>query len=105
MNVRQLQTIAKQIAVIHGHEEVLRVEHLPPELRERRAPSASPTPKGLSADVGAARELIEALKATRGKVVQACEQLGISRARAYRLMTAHGITPQHYRMSSSEEVR
>ena len=102
-NVREVQLLAKKLMVLHGHEPLLRRSHVPERLRvvqglSRDAPShqpQSPQIHALAPVAGETREqrderelaaLTAALRAADGNVARACQALGLSRQRAYRLM-------------------
>ncbi len=101
-NVRELQLLAQRTAVLHGDGSKLRLDDLPPEYSAHGEPQSDPT-SGLvvSAQSGAAAapfdEVVddtevhavrEALQQHCGNVLKAARQLGISRGRAYRLISA-----------------
>jgi transcriptional regulator of acetoin/glycerol metabolism len=100
-NVRELEMLAKRLAVLHGHEPELDAQHLSGLL------DGAPTPANPSAVRAAAVRphdaaqesdtLTAALDAHGGNIVRAAKQMGISRARAYRLLIARGIDVQRFR--------
>ncbi|MES1166273.1 MAG: sigma 54-interacting transcriptional regulator [Verrucomicrobiota bacterium] len=101
LNVRELLLLARRLLSLHGGEPTLRRAHLPERMLRRFAPSdgAAPEPRGASADARQPRRptgdaadfdaLVDALRRSAGHVGEAAALLGISRARAYRLMAAH----------------
>lgn len=91
LNVRELRNAARQTAVLHSHESVLLVRHLPSNLfgaRESRSnvPGAS-LEKGGQRDARDLELLVEALKLCDGHLGKACERAGVSRQRAQRLLS------------------
>lgn len=97
LNVRELLLLTRRLAAVHGTEPVLRRDHLPTRLRERATIPPS-QPPGVSRAKRSWRPvdnenefeaLTRALKEHRGNVSRAAASLGISRARAYRLLSAH----------------
>jgi DNA-binding NtrC family response regulator len=90
-NVRELDLLARQLTALYGDVPLLKRAHLPDRLRTRLSRSVSPpkpTPargRGEGPDVGA---FTAALRANQGNVKRAAAALGISRAKAYRLMEA-----------------
>jgi transcriptional regulator with PAS, ATPase and Fis domain len=98
-NLRELDRVAKQLWVLYGDRPSLLREHLPERFGQApggEAPkSAAPAkrrPTGRK-DVGL-DDLRVALRSTQGNASHAAEQLGISRAKAYRLMEKGDIVPQ-----------
>jgi DNA-binding NtrC family response regulator len=101
-NVRELETLAKRVGVLHGHVRELRLEHLLDVLDEsdRRALSGDTPDADPAATVGSGREdreLAAALSESEGNVVQAARKLGVSRASIYRRILALGIDVRDYR--------
>ena len=103
-NVRQLKSCARDLAQLHGKEGLLRKSHLPPIMRPQGAPEADEDrqaevsgPIAASASAPHSRKpvddaedferLVAALEA-HGTVAKAAEHLGISRARANRVLKA-----------------
>ncbi|MES1172802.1 MAG: sigma 54-interacting transcriptional regulator [Myxococcales bacterium] len=94
-NVRELLLLARRLAVFHGDENVLRGQHLPPNMGDgARAPSSPPPPSKRPESTDSVAEhpsvsletLLGALRAEGGNVTRAAAKLGITRQRAYRLM-------------------
>lgn len=104
LNVREVLQTAARLAVLHGHEPVLSVSHLPARIADTtnevdcQRPSL-PAGDGFPRSRAARRvheserrnerdmdRLIDALRRARGNVSAAAKALGISRQRAYRLM-------------------
>jgi len=95
LNVRELETLARRMLAVHGHEGALRRAHLPQHLRARPVPSQDAERPAAAEPVTAEERderdltrLIEALRESAGNVSRAAAALGISRQRAYRLMNA-----------------
>jgi transcriptional regulator of acetoin/glycerol metabolism len=83
-NVRELELLARRLLALHAGERVLRRSHLP--LAFQRAPeprTPSSKPPGLNL-----QDLCDALAKTRGNVRHAAALVGISRQRAYRLISS-----------------
>ena len=80
-NVRELMLLTQRLLAVHGHEPVLGRQHLPAEMTQPKAASAT----GAGGEPPLTR-LGKALLATDGNLTRACAALGISRQRAYRLL-------------------
>jgi DNA-binding NtrC family response regulator len=87
-NVRELELVTRRLLAVHGHEKVLRRQHLPDELAEKseelgksEAPAA-PRPRR-EHDL---TKLEKELEANGGNIKAAAAALGISRQRVYRLL-------------------
>jgi transcriptional regulator with PAS, ATPase and Fis domain len=98
LNVRELLLLTRRLAAIRGKESMLRREHLPARLLDYVGvnPVAAPSPSTKSKRSWRPTDskdefeaLTAALKANRGNVSRAAAAIGISRARAYRLMAAN----------------
>jgi transcriptional regulator with PAS, ATPase and Fis domain len=106
LNVRELLALARRLLVLHGHEPMLKRAHLPEEFvasgRETSQPliaGAPPSEEPARGAEGRVRRsldddsefaaLVAALRANRGSVAKAARAIGVSRARAYRLLSAH----------------
>ena len=91
LNVRELVFLVRRLLVLHGHEPVWKASHLPERLLQVDGlwPSVRPRPARAPTDDEAAFEaFVEALRAHQGNVSRAASALGITRARAYRLLEA-----------------
>jgi transcriptional regulator with PAS, ATPase and Fis domain len=97
LNVRELQTLARRLLTTHGQEPLLRRSHLPEAFARGKA---APAPKGGAAapekgprrpvgDEAEFTSLVAALREHGNRVAKAAQAIGISRARAYRLLAAH----------------
>jgi two-component system response regulator FlrC len=87
-NVRELEFLVRQLLVLHGHRGSLKRAHLPAAVRDAGI--------ALPRDESGARRcelesLARALEKSRGNVSRASANLGISRARAYRLLAGEPI--------------
>jgi transcriptional regulator with PAS, ATPase and Fis domain len=104
LNVRELLLLARRLLGLHGHEPLLKRAHLPARMLERPAegggaadaagaapPEASgrPAARRATGDQSEFEALIEALRLEQGSVARAAARIGVSRARAYRLISAH----------------
>ena len=80
LNVRELETFSKRLAVLHGDRHLLTADQLPENVRD---PNAEITSEGqpLTAEL-----LHRTLAACDGNVARASQQLGISRQRIYRII-------------------
>ena len=92
-NIRELDLLARQLVALHGDVPLLKRAHLPDRLRSRNSRPVAPLaavpahPRGEGPDIEA---FTAALRANQGNVKRAAAALGISRAKAYRLMGAAG---------------
>ena len=97
LNVRELGLLARRSIAVHEHEPTLKKAHLPERMRSRETGTAEAPPAATrekrawrkaddQAEFGA---LIVALREQGGSVARAAAALGISRARAYRVLSAH----------------
>jgi transcriptional regulator with PAS, ATPase and Fis domain len=100
LNVRELLLLARRLLGVHGHEPALKRAHLPSRMLERRPEAAAEKSGAEPGDEGKpARRatddrsefdaLIDALRREQGSVARAAALIGVSRARAYRLISAH----------------
>jgi DNA-binding NtrC family response regulator len=103
LNVRELQTLARKLLVLHGHEAILRRAHLPEGFgaaarQSHQDGAAAPSDQAGGGEgqarrsVDDAREfaaLVEALRANGLSITKAARAIGVSRGRAYRLLLAH----------------
>lgn len=98
LNVRELLLLTRRIAAVHGLQPCLRREHLPQRLLDHMgtSPATNPPPPNHKKrswrpvdDKDEFAALTEALRTNRGNVSRAAAAIGISRARAYRLLSAH----------------
>jgi transcriptional regulator with PAS, ATPase and Fis domain len=100
LNVRELVLLARRLVGLHGHESALKKVHLPDRMLARGdgppdGPRDGPSMGGekrarrATADEAEFVALTDALRRSNGSVGKAALLLGISRARAYRLIAAH----------------
>jgi hypothetical protein len=96
LNVRELALLARRLASVHGHEPLLRKVHLPERIARRppddagSAPPARPRPSRRPVnDETEFEQLAAALREHSGNVAHAAAAVGISRSRAYRLLSGH----------------
>ncbi len=100
LNVRELVLLARRLLALHGHERALKKLHLPERVLaplERDGGESSPiSPAAPDRRVRRATDdqsefeaLVGALRSAEGSVAKAAALVGISRARAYRLIAAH----------------
>lgn len=90
-NVRELELLTRTLLALHGHEERLLRQHLPPAIaalcQERSSLGRASTPPRNRIEYDFAR-LEQELTRNGGNVKAAAESLGISRQRIYRLLDA-----------------
>ncbi len=103
LNVRELSLLTRQLVGVHGHEPLLKKSFLPARLLVPRAGGGVDTGDGRSetpalgsrrqrsatSDESEFESLIQALREHGGSVAKAAAAIGVSRARAYRLLSAH----------------
>jgi transcriptional regulator of acetoin/glycerol metabolism len=88
-NVRELSLLARQMLALQGLEPRLRRSHLPPALRGALVRNeSSGIGFGMSPRDDERTRLAAALRESAGQVAVAAAKLGISRQRAYRLMSS-----------------
>jgi transcriptional regulator with PAS, ATPase and Fis domain len=92
LNVRELSLLARRLLALHGGERLLRA-HLPGRILDAQASPAPATATAKAArsatdDEQAFDALVAALRVHDGNVTRAAAALGITRARAYRLLEA-----------------
>jgi DNA-binding NtrC family response regulator len=98
-NVREVVQLARRLAVLQGAESVLRVQHLPREMRSSSASSPSHALPRVEAEQAQGQQaqslelasLLAALQATGGNVTRAAARLGVTRQRAYRLLEEQAV--------------
>jgi transcriptional regulator of acetoin/glycerol metabolism len=90
LNVRELALLARRLLAMHGAEPALRRSMLPERIAGTASTIAPPAGAGRSptTDDEAFDQFLLALRVARGNVSRAAGALGISRARAYRLLEA-----------------
>jgi transcriptional regulator with PAS, ATPase and Fis domain len=98
LNVRELLLLTRRLLGVHGREPTLKRSHLPERIIATRADVVE---KQSSAEISQRplrrrtdddtefEAFINALRANGGSVSRAAEAMGLSRARAYRLLAAH----------------
>jgi two-component system, NtrC family, nitrogen regulation response regulator GlnG len=92
LNIRELVLLARRMVAMHRAEPTLKRSMLP-ERMAAATPSMAPPPdarveRSPTADDAAFEQFLLALRTARGNVSRAAASLGISRARAYRLLEA-----------------
>jgi two-component system response regulator FlrC len=92
-NVREVDLLARRLAVLHREEGLLRASHLPERFLSARPLDASlsasaTTEAAADRDERDVRSLLEGLRRHGGNVSRAASDARISRQRAYRLMGA-----------------
>jgi len=102
LNVRELLLLTRRLLGVHGNAEPLKKLHLPERMLVPTSNAAAPvadlnrTPaqgrKGARRNIDDEAEfeaLVGALRAHGGSVAKAAAAIGVSRARAYRVLSAH----------------
>jgi transcriptional regulator with AAA-type ATPase domain len=93
LNVREVLAVARKLLALHGREPQLKRSHLPetfaarPPNRVERVSLSGARRRVENPDQFAA--LVAALRANDGSVAKAAQAIGVTRARAYRLLSAH----------------
>jgi PAS domain S-box-containing protein len=90
-NVRELRS-AMESAAINCLGPIIKLEDLPPAIR-----TAFKEPSSSIAEEKDADRLIEALRATRGNIIQTCKMLGVTRMTVYRWIAKYNIDINKYR--------
>jgi transcriptional regulator of acetoin/glycerol metabolism len=97
LNVRELVLLARRQLTVYGHERVLKRSHLPERMRvplegskeiDLTPGDARPGRRNTD-DADDFEALVAALRDHKGILSRAADAMGISRARAYRLLAAH----------------
>lgn len=90
LNVREVVLFVRKMLALHSTEPVLKRGFLPPQmLFEPEFTVPSSTPRASTEDPAAFQALVKALEQNGGNVTAAANALGITRARAYRLLNAN----------------
>jgi two-component system C4-dicarboxylate transport response regulator DctD len=97
LNVRELQMLAKRLAVLHGDQSRLGQEQLPPEYRLESAGQPIVITSAAEPPASKPAGLKAALLESGGNVARAAQKLGISRAQAYRTIVQSKIDVDEYR--------
>ncbi|MBN1654456.1 MAG: sigma 54-interacting transcriptional regulator [Deltaproteobacteria bacterium] len=87
-NVRELQWLARAMSVLHGEENALTLDHLPPQYGDRLTDCAVGASKPSANDV-LFQQLLSALESSGGNLKRAAEIAGIERTKAYRILKEH----------------
>jgi transcriptional regulator with PAS, ATPase and Fis domain len=101
-NVRELENLAQRVCVLYPEATEVHLDQLSRELQTggvdpARATRSDTQPELPDSQPQDLRKLLSALSAREGNVVKVAEELGISRARAYRWIAAAGIDVQRFR--------
>jgi transcriptional regulator with PAS, ATPase and Fis domain len=91
-NVRELELIARRLLVLHSHEPVLRLAHLPPELARKPSGPPSTLPPAADRREHDERAFARELRQNGGKIAPAALAANISRQRAYRLLGERSVS-------------
>jgi transcriptional regulator with PAS, ATPase and Fis domain len=98
-NVRQLEMAIKRACALSRPSGLVKVEHLPEEIRP--AKSSESLPRGSSLNLRKVLDdtermvLLEGLRAAEFDRAKAAKLLGIGRNTLYEKLKRHGITPEH----------
>jgi DNA-binding NtrC family response regulator len=87
-NVRELEFLARELCAVHGREGRLRRAHLPAQVRDAGGSASTTESEVVQREL---KRLAQALHQARGNITRACAELGISRARAYRLLDGQSV--------------
>jgi transcriptional regulator with PAS, ATPase and Fis domain len=90
LNVRELVLLVRRLAAVHGGAVTLKKTMLPERMVGEPSPPLRPAASGRASatDEASFDRLVVALRENGGNVTRAAATLGISRARAYRLLEA-----------------
>ncbi len=89
-NVRELENEVQRFMALHGDVQLIRVDHLSPEIQNSQVRTTSPADLGTLRELGQANEILErylirkALAATEGRKAAAARRLGLSRQGLYK---------------------
>lgn len=101
-NVREIELLARELLALHAQERSLKRAHLPASIRDAGTISARDHRDTSQHD----REcLAHALRASLGNVSRAATTLGISRAKAYRLLAGEPVATFVGKYSRGEPTR
>jgi transcriptional regulator with PAS, ATPase and Fis domain len=102
LNVRELHLLARRLLGIHGNSEPLKKIYLPERMIASPSSASAPAPdlgrtpaegpktsRRKIDDEAEFEALVGALRAQGGSVAKAAAAIGVSRARAYRVLSAH----------------
>jgi DNA-binding NtrC family response regulator len=87
LNVRELEAVAQRFCILHPGEQSLDAKQVAGLIGRPLSELGRTAPK--AADDSIWKRLVAALASEHGNVLRAAERLGISRARAYRLLAQH----------------
>ncbi len=97
-NVRELENEVMRFRALHPDTEVIRVDHLSPEIQASRAKRIGAADLGTLRELGQANEILErylirkALAATEGRKAAAARRLGLSRQGLYKKIQRYEMT-------------
>ncbi len=97
-NVRELENEVQRFRALHPDAEVIRVDHLSPEIQASRATKIGAADLGTLRELGQATEILErylirkALAATEGRKAAAARRLGLSRQGLYKKIQRYEMT-------------
>ena len=99
-NVRELANVVERAVILSGNESVLRLAHLPPEVRSASDTGPHPEAAGVKSIAEAEKEAVRAaLRATGGNRTRAAAVLGISTVTLRKKIGKYGIEPARGRPS------
>jgi hypothetical protein len=89
-NLRELTLLTKRLLILHSTEPVLKKSFLPEHMRgpEAKGQSQDKPQRAVATDDCAFEQLAEAIRGHGGNITRAAASLGISRAKAYRVLEA-----------------
>jgi transcriptional regulator of acetoin/glycerol metabolism len=90
LNVRELVRLVERLVALHGSDSTLRRSMLPERMIEPARPSIRATAtRARTDDPEEFERLLAALRESGGNLAKAASAIGVTRARAYRLIQAH----------------
>jgi transcriptional regulator of acetoin/glycerol metabolism len=97
-NLRELDLLIRRLLVLHAHEPILRLDHLPERMRDPAEAEAKSHPaSSVDRDELELEQLIAHLKRHKGNLARAAAELGISRQLAYRLLEGGQLELESFR--------
>ncbi len=98
-NVRELENEVQRFVALHGHEPVIRLAHLSPEIQHARGGDhVDASDLGTLRELDQANEILErylirkAIAAAEGRKAAAARRLGLSRQGLYKKIARYGMT-------------
>ena len=92
LGVRELRNVAQRVAIEAGAEPILRLAHLPDELRVASIAVATSSSRDISQE-----QVEQALRQAHGNIAAAARVLGKDRKQIYRLLETYGLDAETFR--------